>query len=124
MSKARDYREEMSERFLIFAVNIVKLGRYMDKTFEVRHTYGQLFKAGTSSGANYEESHSAQSKRDFIHKREISLKELRESLFWLKLIERAELAKPNDILPWLLQENDELIKIIAKGVSTTKAINS
>jgi len=124
MSKAKDFREEMSERFLMFAVNIVKLGPYMLRTFEARHTYGQLFKAGTSSGANYEESHSAQSKRDFIHKREISLKELRESLFWFKLIERAELAKPNDILPWLLQENDELIKIIAKGVSTTKGISS
>ncbi len=120
MSKARDFREEMSERFLMFAVNIVKLGGKMKKSFEAKHSFNQLFRAGTSSGANYEESISAQSKKDFIHKREISLKELRESLFWLRLIDRAELSKPNDILEWLLQENDELIKIIAKGVSTTK----
>jgi four helix bundle protein len=120
MSKARDFREEMSERFLMFAVNIVKLGGKMKKSFEAKHSFNQLFRAGTSSGANYEESISAQSKKDFIHKREISLKELKESLFWLRLIDRAELSKPNDILEWLLQENDELIKIIAKGVSTTK----
>ncbi len=120
MSKARDFREEMSERFLMFAVNIVKLGGKMKKSFESKHSFNQLFRAGTSSGANYEESISAQSKRDFIHKREISLKELRESLFWLRLFDRAELSKPNDLLEWLLQENRELIKIIAKGVSTTK----
>jgi four helix bundle protein len=120
MSKPRDFREEMSERFLMFAVNLVKLGGKMKKMFESQHSFKQLFRAGTSSGANYEESISAQSKRDFIHKREISLKELRESLFWLRLIDRAELSKPNDFLAWLLQENRELVKIIAKGVSTTK----
>ncbi len=120
MSKGIDFREEMSERFLTYAVNIVKLGGVMYKRFEARHVYEQLFRAGTGAGANYEESHSAQSKRDFIHKREVSLKELRESLFWLRLTDRAELSKPNDILSWLLQENRELIKILAKGVSTTK----
>ncbi|MEN8248724.1 MAG: four helix bundle protein [Bacteroidota bacterium] len=120
MSKARDYRDEMSERFLTFAVNIVKLGGYMKKSFEAKHTYGQLFRAGTSSGANYEESHSAQSKKDFINKCEVSLKELRESKYWLRLVDKAELARPNDILPWLLQENEELIKIVAKSVITTK----
>lgn len=120
MSKARDYREEMSERFLNFAVRIIKLGGFMKKSFEAKHTYGQLFRAGTSSGANYEESRSAQSKKDFINKREISLKELRESKYWLRLINMADLAKPNEILNWLFQENEELLKIVAKSVITTK----
>ncbi len=76
--------EYYSERFLEFVCRIIKLGRKLRKSFEGRHVYGQLFRAGSSSGANYEESHSAQSDRDFIHKREVCLKELRESLFWLK----------------------------------------
>ncbi len=117
-------REQISERFLEFASKIIELGKKINKTFEGRHVYGQLFRAGSSSGANYEESHSAQSTRDFIHKREISLKELRESLFWLRLIEKAKLVSPTDaLLIFLLKENEELIKIIAKSVSTIKAKN-
>ena len=120
MSKAKDIREVMSERFLVFATIIIQLGANINKTFEGKHVYEQLFRSATSSGANYEESHSAQSKRDFIHKRELSLKELRESLYWLKLIERAGLAKKNEKLEMLLKENVELIKILAKAVVTSK----
>ena len=65
-------KKEMTERFLEFAARIVKIGKMLNKTFEGRHVYCQLFRAGTSSGANYEESHSAQSSRDFIHKREVA----------------------------------------------------
>ena len=111
----------MTERFLEFAAIIVKIGKKLNKTFEGRHVYGQLFRAGTSAGANYEESHSAQSTRDFIHKREVALKELRESLFWLRLIEKVKFLPEKDPdLIFLLKENQELIKIIAKSVSTMK----
>jgi len=115
------FREQMSERFLDFASGIITLGKKINKTFEGQHVYKQLFRSGTSSGANYAESHSAQSTKDFIHKREISLKELQESLFWLKLVERARLVNQDDsTLIALLKENEELIKIIAKSVATTK----
>lgn len=115
-------KENFSNRFLEFAARIIELGKILNRTFEGRHVYGQLFRSGTSTGANYEESHSAQSTRDFIHKREIVLKELRESLFWLKLISKAELISPdNEILEYLLKECDELIRVIASSVSTTKA---
>lgn len=114
-------KEVISERFLNFAAQIIKLGKLLNKSYEGRHIYGQLFRSGTSSGAHYEESHSAQSTRDFIHKREVTLKELRESLFWLRLIEKSELINPSDqILSFLLQENQEFIRIIAKSVLTTK----
>ena len=114
-------KEEISERFLIFVVDITKLGKNMKKIFEGRHVYGQLFRASSSAGANYEESHSAQSTKDFIHKREICLKELRESLFWLKLIRRAKLIlRENENIESLISECSELIRIIAKSVSTIK----
>ncbi len=115
-------REEISERFLEFAARIIILGKKLNKTFEGKHVYGQLFRSGTSSGANYEESHSAQSTRDFIHKREVSLKELRESLFWIRLIEKAKMVQSTDAdFIFLLKENTELIKIIAKSIATTKS---
>ena len=53
-------RKKMSERFLEFAARIINLGKNINKTFEGRHIYGQLFRSGSSAGANYEESHSAQ----------------------------------------------------------------
>ena len=114
-------REEMSERFLVFASKIIELGKPLNKTFEGQHIYKQLFRAGSSSGANFEESHSAESKKDFIHKRGIVLKELRESLFWLRLISKSTLVPKDDqILNFLIKENQELINIIAKSLITTK----
>ena len=114
----------MSNRFLIFGARLIDLGKKLNKSFEGQHVYHQLFRSGTSAGANYEESHSAESAKDFLHKRQISLKELRESLYWLKLIEESSLVKENDdALIFLLNENEELIKILAKSISTTKRKN-
>lgn len=114
-------RDEMSDRFLVFAAKIIELGKQLNKTFEGQHIYKQLFRSGSSSGANFEESHSAESTKDFIHKRGIVLKELRESLFWIKLISKSSLITEDDsILAFLTQENKELIHIIAKSLVTTK----
>lgn len=111
----------LSERFLIFAVEVIKLGKQLNKTFEGRHVYNQLFRSATSSGANYEESQSAESTADFIHKLQVVLKELKESLFWLKLIDKGEfLGQSESNLSFLLRENQELIKIIAKSIVTTR----
>lgn len=51
-----------------------------------RHVAGQLVRSGTSPAANYAEACAAESKRDFIHKLGIALRELRESRSWIKLI--------------------------------------
>ncbi|HBS88926.1 MAG: hypothetical protein A2W91_05735 [Bacteroidetes bacterium GWF2_38_335] len=113
-------KEEIRERFLEFASNIVILVRAMKNTFEGRHVFGQLFRAGTSAGANYEESHSAESVKDFIHKRGIVEKELRESLFWLELTKRAKIISENTNIDDMICENSELLKIIAKSIITIK----
>jgi len=114
-------REELSERFLEFAVNIFKLEKQLCKSYSGRHIYGQLFRAGTSTGANYEEATGAESKSDFIHKMQIVLKELREAFFWLRFIKKTELIPvSNAELIFLLKENDELLKIIGKSVATAK----
>jgi four helix bundle protein len=111
----------MSDRFLEWAAEIIKLSNLLNSTYEGRHIFGQLFRSGSSCGANYAESHAAQSTKDFIHKRELVLKELRESRFWLQLIVKANLIDgDNALMISLKKENEELIKIIAKSVSTTK----
>ncbi len=113
-------KQELQDRFLDFAAGIVLLGGELKTTYEGKHVFGQLFRSGTSAGANFEESHSAESTNDFIHKREIVLKELRESLYWLQLIKRTKIVKNNTAIDTLINENEEFIKIIAKSLITIK----
>ena len=114
-------RKELIERFLNFAVGIYRLEDKLCKNYSGKHVYGQLFRSGTSSGANYDEATAAERKQDFIHKMLISLKELRESYFWLRFIKKALIIPENDeSLLALLQENKELMNIIGKAVSTAK----
>lgn len=116
-----NFREQMSERLMEFAVCIIKLESKLRYTYTGRHIYGQLFRAGSSSGANYEESVAAESKADFIHKTQVVLKELRESQYWLRLIKKAYLLSEDGYdLQFLLSENLELIKIISKSLITAK----
>ena len=101
----RGKRNEISDRLLDFAAGIIKLTPQLNRTAIGRHISGQLIKSGTSSGANYEEACGAESKADFIHKLQIVLKELKESRYWLRLIERASLISGNRVgLEALLQE--------------------
>ncbi len=110
---------ELSERFLAYAAEIVKLVMKLRRTSVGREIGGQLLRSGTSTGANYEEGCGAQSRADFIHKLQIVFKELRESLFWLKLIRKSELLK-DDSIEWLIKETKELSSIIAKSLITAK----
>jgi four helix bundle protein len=113
--------DELSERFLDYAVRIIRFIERLMDSFVGRHISGQLFRAGSSAGSNYEEARAAESRADFIHKMQVVLKELRESRFWLRLIQRSELLPDNDPeLLALLQETEELAKITASSVLTAK----
>ena len=73
----------------------------------------QLTKSSTSSGANYEEAQGGTSKADFRNKVCISLKEMRESNYWLKIIKEINEEKfNNEELIWLLNELSELKNIL------------
>jgi four helix bundle protein len=111
--------KELSNRLLDFAVSVIKLADKMDKTTASKHIAGQLIRSVTSSGANYQEACGGESRKDFIHKLQISLKEMRESLYWLKLIERAILTAEPDI-KILVKEADELTRILGKSIVTAK----
>ena len=120
-----NFSDEMSDRFMVLAVNVIKLEKQLCKTYSGRHSYGQLYRAATSSGANYEEARAGESPADFIHKLQIVVKELRESNYWIKLITKAKMFTGNDdLLKVLLNESKELTKITAKSVVTAKLNDS
>ena len=68
---------------------------------------------------NYDEGCAAESRRDFAHKLSIALKELKETRGWLRFIPIAELL-PEKRVTNLLDECEQLIKIVAKSVVTAK----
>ena len=110
---------DLSDRFEGFAAEVIKAIAKIKRNFAGRHIAGQLIRAATSAGANYEEACGAESRQDFIHKLQIVLKELRESLFWLRVSLRADLVTAEVVRP-LLKEGNELTNIIAKSVVTAK----
>ena len=111
--------QQLADRFLRFSVLIIRIIAKLPGTPEGQHIKVQLLKCGTSPGANYEEARGAESKADFIHKLGIVLKELKESRFWLRLIQEASLMDKDEITT-ALSECEELIAIIAKSVSTAR----
>ena len=84
-----------------------------------KHISAQVIRSATSAGANYEEARGAESNKDFIHKLAISLKELRETRYWLRIIDRAKLVPPNRMND-IIREADELCRIIGKSIVTAK----
>ena len=80
----------------------------------------QYLRSATSIGADLVEAQSGESRRDFLHRQSIAQKEARESPYWLRLLQRAELM-PATRLPPLLEETDELIAIIPAIIARTKA---
>ena len=111
--------EQLSERILSFAARVGKVVDALPDSRLGRHIAGQLVRSGTSPAPNYAEACGAESRRDFIHKLQICLKELRETKCWLRLILRAELM-PEKMLHLLLDECDQLISIVVKSIVTTK----
>ncbi len=111
---------EIQERTFEFAIRIVKLCQYLDEKPGVKRILSnQLLRSGTSVGANIEEAQAGQSRADFLSKMSIASKEARETLYWLKLLEKAELIS-GDRLQDLKQEADEIVRILTSIVKATK----
>ncbi|MEH1782054.1 four helix bundle protein [Nostoc sp.] len=112
--------KQITDRTFEFSVRIINLCQVLNESSGVGRTLSQqLLKSGTSIGANVEESQSAQSTADFVHKLEIALKEGRETKYWLRLLIASELISEDRLLP-ILGEINELIQIIAAIVVKTK----
>ena len=111
--------EELSGRLLEFAARVGKVVDALPDTRLGRHIAGQLVRCGTSAGPNYEEGCAAESSKDFVHKLSVSLKELRESRFWIRLIIKAELLS-EATMAHLLDECSQLCNILGQSVVTAK----
>ena len=102
-----------------FAIRIVKLGIYLR---EEKHEYilsKQIVRSGTSIGANIEEASGAQSQNDFIAKLHISLKEARETCYWIRLLKDCDFI--DDIqADSLLKDINHILVLLTKSIKTAK----
>ena len=102
----------------VFALGVIKLYKSLSEKREFVLSK-QILRSGTSIGANVNEAISAQSKRDFVHKLSIGLKEARETIYWLRLLKDSNYISETEFGK-MFTACDELIKILTKIILTTK----
>ena len=83
--------DDIEERLVTFAVRVIKLSGHLPKSQAGKHIGGQILRSGTAPAAHYAEARGAESKKDFVHKLKICLKELNETRVWLKMISQSEM---------------------------------
>ena len=71
--------DDIHDRLIDFSVAIINLSESLPKTYAGNHIAGQILRSGTSPAPNYGEARGAESKKDFVHKLGIVLKELNET---------------------------------------------
>jgi four helix bundle protein len=114
-----DNKRDIKERSFKFALRIIKFVQKLPRNYVSQKIGGQLLDAATSVGANVEEATGGFSKKDFTYKMGVAFKEAKESNYWLRLIKVSEIAK-GDELDFLLNESEELKKILASIVKTSR----
>jgi four helix bundle protein len=107
--------DDIANRLLDLAIFCLGLVSRIEATTTGKHIARQLVRCSSSSGANYEEARSAESHADFIHKLGIGAKEVRETIWWLRLIDRARLAPRDDVAHWIDEANQLLAILIASA---------
>jgi len=111
--------EQMKRRTKEFAKRVIHLCRQLPNTREARLIGDQLFRSGTSVGANYRAACRARSRADFISKMGVVLEEADESLYWMEILAETKIMKA-DLLAPLMQEADELVAIFVSSLNTAK----
>lgn len=111
---------ELEERLVEFALRVISVSESLPNTMSGRHIAKQLLRSGTSPAANYSEAVDAESDLDFVHKMKVSLKELRETLVWLRIAHRKPLVDNPARLEPILKEADELVAIFVSSISTVR----
>ena len=112
---------EIRQRATQYALRAVKLYRHLYKTRDgIGLVLGkQYLRCATAIGANLVEAQSAETKRDFVHKCGIALKEARESKYWLSLLSEGHVVKPTRLAA-LFDETDQLVAILTRIIVDTK----
>ncbi len=120
MSVGKINKFDLEERLINFSVKIIKIAESMPSSFAANHLSGQLIRSGTSAALNYGEAQGGESRKDFVHKIKIVLKELRETYVCLRIINISKLHTNFELMKEVLTENNELISFFVKSTETAQ----
>lgn len=101
----------------MFAESVCWLPARATSASAVNPAFGQLLRCATAPAAIYAEARAAETKRDFVHKTQLCLKELRETQVWLELLRRLGDPSPAS---HLLAEANELSAIFVSSIKTAR----
>ena len=110
---------DLEDRLIDFAVDVINVVEALPNAKAPNHIANQLVRSGTAPPPNYAEARSAESRRDFVHKMKVALKELRETLVWLKVINKKGYCE-TEMMKATTKENDELISIFVTSIKTAR----
>ena len=102
-----------------FAIRIIRLYQYLTKDKNEYVMSKQIYRSGTSIGANIAESRNAQSSADFISKLSIALKESDETEYWLKNLYSSGILNEKQFLS-IHHDNIEITKMLTSAIKTIK----
>jgi len=105
-------RNDLADRLFEFAVRVIEFLKTIPYSPENKVIRTQLAKSSASSGANYEESQGGCSKPEFGNKIRIAAREMRESNYWLRIIERTVNEINDEENIYLIKESHELLSIL------------
>ena len=111
---------DLEERLIAYAVSVLETIDQLPPIKGAKHLGSQLVRSGTAPALMFGEAIGAESRKDFIHKMKLALKELRETSICLRIIETRHLGN-QDTVPALLRENIELISIFVKSIKTASS---
>lgn len=110
----------LRDKSLAFAIRIVRFNKFLKNDKQEYILSKQILRSGTSIGALIRESENGSSRRDFIHKLSIALKEADETQYWLELLYRSEIIS-QAVFESINKDAEELIKLLVASVKTSKS---
>ena len=111
-------KNNLEDRLINFAVAVIAIAENLKKTYAGIHLSTQIIRSSSSAALNYGEAQSAESRKDFVHKIKVVLKELRETYVNLKIIHKSKLHSSESEIAQVLSENNELISIFVASAET------
>lgn len=115
----------MKENVLIdkskdLALRIIRMYKYLCDEKKEFVLSKQVLRSGTSIGANIREANRSQSKKDFIAKLNISLKEADETMYWLELLHESDYLDDDSFIS-INTDTEELVKLLVSIIKSTKS---
>jgi four helix bundle protein len=112
------HKYDLEDRLVEFSSQIIDIVESISPSRAGSYIAGQLIRCGLAPSLLYGEVQASESRKDFVHKMKIGLKELKETRICLKLLSRKKLTENSELLTQVAKENEELIAIFSKSIDT------